>query len=163
MPQNPRRICVGRDLWRSSGLILCSEQDQLEQVAECHVDFQVLPRVKFYHLSKSALPTSWWTRVFLMFMLQWLEVENWTGFLQRLQCFHLWRYSKAASVWFWAASSRWPWLSRGTGQDDLSLINPLWFCCVQGEFPLLLLVASLWHVRSLVLLSPFPSGNSRQQ
>lgn len=114
MPQNPRRICVGRDLWRSSGLILCSEQDQLEQVAECHVDFQVLPRVKFYHLSKSALPTSWWTRVFLMFMLQWLEVENWTGFLQRLQCFHLWRYSKAASVWFWAASSRWPWLSRGT-------------------------------------------------
>lgn len=34
MPQNLRGICIGRDLWRSSGLILPSEQDQLEQVAE---------------------------------------------------------------------------------------------------------------------------------
>lgn len=40
MPQNPRGICIGRDLWRSSGLILHSEQDQLEQVAEGHVNFE---------------------------------------------------------------------------------------------------------------------------
>lgn len=127
MPENPRRICVGRDLWRSSGLILCSEQDHLEQVAECHVDFWVLPRMKFYHLSQQVLYPPHGEPAFSE-CLCCNNMSTRTGCLQRLQCFHLWRYSKAASIWFWATSSRWLWLSRGTGQDDLCRGFPTSLC-----------------------------------
>lgn len=127
MPQNPRRICVGRDLWRSSGLVLCSEQDQLEQFAECHVDFWVLPSMKFCHLSTSALPTLWWTRVFLMFMLQWLE--HWNSFPAEIAVFPCLEILKRCFKVVLGASSRWPWLNRGTGQDDVHRYFPTSTLC----------------------------------
>lgn len=32
-----------------------------------------------------------------------------------------WRYSEAIWTWSWATGSRWPCLSKGSGQDDLNL------------------------------------------
>lgn len=167
MPQNPRGICVGRDLWRSSGLILHSEQDQLEQAAECYVNFWILLRMKFYHFSQKVLYTPRGEQGF-SWCLCCNDLSTDTGFLQRLLCFHLRRYSKAASVWFWETCSRWPWLNRATGQDDLHRYFPTSTLCDSVVSNRISFAASC----CITLTSeksgsafpvPFPSGNSRQQ
>ena len=55
-----------------------------------------------------------------------------TGCPGRLWILLLWRYSRPAWKWSWAACCRWPCFGRGVGLDDpqRSLPTPtiLWFC-----------------------------------
>jgi len=45
---------------------------------------------------------------------------------------HSWRYSRVVWMWSWATCSKWPYLSKDFGQDDLQRSLPtsaiLWFC-----------------------------------
>lgn len=66
--------------------------------------------------------------------IQWWWLSTGTGYPERLQSLHPWRYSNPDWTWSGAASTRWPCLSRGLGHMTFrGLFHTQPFCCSVSE------------------------------